>query len=280
MAEHDKWARYHAFQSDGKRKGGHLRFLMDKYDVHPTRKFKLLKATIYSKRCNKKIPVFIHIPKTGGTYISSLFPKQAFIPLSHSLLRENLSDEQIPVGLTGTRFRPSKSHFLFTTVRNPITFFRSYYHHVIGHGRWYNTDHYDYHIAKKGFEYMLQSIMNRDDKWPSRKFLFPQLFDQSGRLIVNWVNKNESLDEDLCELANFLGYEFRKGPKKRSAPVKAIEDYYTKGLMNQVCETYKREFLLFGYIASKDISLIYRNVRQNNLNYDFRKDCLYMKNPL
>tara|TARA_B110000027_G_C16092081_1_gene288964 strand:- start:988 stop:1587 length:600 start_codon:yes stop_codon:yes gene_type:complete len=195
------------------------------------------------------------------------------------LLRENLDDRHVPVGLMATRFKPSSHHVLFATVRNPITFFRSYYHHVLGHGEYHNHGHYDYKASTKGFGYLMESIMNRDDKWPSRKFLFPQLFDQSGRLVVDWINRNESLDEDMSMFANSLGYKFLAQAPKRAAPVKELMHYYSDSLMDEVLQTYRREFELFGYSdnsAKKVVSsiLLHRDVSQINMSYDYLSDSI------
>lgn len=278
MNKQYKWIIHHAYSSGAWKKGGLLRYWMDRLDLHPRTTIKLLRANAYSFVTKKKIPVFIHIPKTGGTYVNSCFPSNGFVSLGHALLRESLGDDHVPVGLIGTRFRPLKRHVLFSTVRNPLTFFRSYYHHVIGHGKWYNSNHYDYQAAQRGFEYLMQTIMDREDKWPSQKFLFPQLFNQSGQLVVSWINKNEMLDEDMALFAKSLGYRFKKGEKKRAAPVREMAEYYSDALQQQVHEVYKREFALFGY--DKDSCMdnnsvpLHRDVASHVLTYDYEKDDL------
>jgi hypothetical protein len=58
-------------------------------------------------------------------------------------------------------------------VRCPARFFVFYYHHVIGFGELTNDRHYDYSLAKQGFDPFLDAIMERDDPWPSRGVLGP-----------------------------------------------------------------------------------------------------------
>lgn len=249
--------------------------VLDRLDVHSRRTLALLKANRFVGKTGK-IPVFVHIPKTGGTYITSCFPSDGFISLSHMLLREELTDQYIPIGLMGTKWKPSANHVLFTTVRNPLTFFRSYYHHVIGHGQYHNHQHYDFKVAQKGFDYLLRTIMDRDNPWPSRKFLYPQLFDQSGRLIVSWINKNENLDEDMQMFAERMGYSYMPGEKKRAAPVKDLSEYYSDKLMEQVGEVYSREMKVFGYAGNgnDDYSLLIHDVSLKNMTYDYIADHL------
>lgn len=277
-ARHYEWAKYHAFCSDGiGNSGGHLQYWADRLDIHPRRWFAVVRANQYSRLTGKKVAVFVHIPKTGGTYVKSCFPENGFISLGHALLREELSDDFVPKGLTGTRYRPGQNHYLFTIVRDPIKFFRSYYHHVIGHGNFHNPDHYDYKAAGKGFDYLMRVIMDRDDVWPSRKFLYPQLFDQSGKLVVSWISRNEMLDTDMASLAGKLGYHYKHGEKKRSAPVSALSDYYSDELLQQVESVYRRERDLFGYspeAGNGANTLLVRDVSCSRCRYDYLQDQL------
>jgi len=271
------WALYHAYHANSKDSGGRLRYWLDRFDIHPRRSINFIKAHLYSIETGKQIPVFVHIPKTGGTYITSCFPANGFVTLSHMLLRKDLSDRFIPIGLMGTKWQPSTRHILFSTVRNPLTFFRSYYHHVIGHGQYHNHEHYDFKVAQKGFDYLMRTIMDRDDVWPSRKFLYPQLFDQSGQLIVNWINKNESLDEDMKCFSEKLGYPpYTPGEKKRAAPVKDLSEYYSENLKDLVDEVYAREFDVFGYMGtgSPGQKLLYRDVSLAKVSYNYLTDKL------
>lgn len=270
-----KWAQYHAFSSNEANSGGKLRYLMDRFDIHPRRSLLLTSANLKTLGSRRKIPVFIHIPKTGGTYIVNRLKGSHAITMNHMLLREQLIDKYIPVGLMGTKWKPTKRHVLFTTVRNPLHFFRSYYHHVAGHSNLVNRWHYDYKHAAKGFEYLMRTIMAREDTWPSRKFLYPQLFDQSGQLVVNWINKNESLDYDMKCLAEKLGDSpYIPGEKKRAAPVKDLDDYYSESLKDLVYEVYAREFEVFGYMESEHLGqkFLHHDVSLSKVSYKYVSD--------
>lgn len=267
-----KWAHYHAFRSNGLRSKGWLRYMMDRFDIHPKRDFFLMRARFFSMLKDQSIPVFVHIPKTGGTYLTSRFPRFGFVSLNHMLLREQCDDTYVPIGLMGTRYRPQKNEILFTTVRNPFTFLRSYYHHVVGHGDYHNPLHYDYSAAQKGFAYLVKTIIDRDDVWPSRKFLFPQLFHQNGHLVVHWINKNETLDDDMSLFASQLGYIFEPGPKQRASPVKPLKDYFDESLCDSVHVAYSRELKLFGYDGNTPA--LHRDVTGKDVWYDYRRDLL------
>jgi hypothetical protein len=277
MKEQYKWMIHHAYNSNSKNKRPYLKYWMDRSDLHPKTTIKLNLAKLYSFISSKPVAIFIHIPKTGGSYLNLSFPKFSFVSMGHVLIRKALNDEYIPVGLIGTKIKIPKNFFVFSTVRNPLTFFRSYYHHVIGHGPWHNPNHYDFNAGKKGFDYLMKTIMNRTDKWPSRKFLFPQLFDQDGNLIVNWINKNESLDRDMITLCENLGYQFKKGERQRVSPAKSLSRYFIPHLLEEAYKIYHREFKLFGYCDSSkkcNIPILHGDTKSADIKYYYKKDKL------
>ncbi len=279
--KHYEWARYHSLYSNGiGNSGGILRYWADRCDLHPRRWIAFARASLHARLAGKRVVVFVHIPKTGGTYVKTCFPENGFVTLGHALLREDLSDDFVPKGLVGTRYRPHPNHCLFATVRDPVTFFRSYYHHVIGHGHYHNRDHYDFKAASKGFDYLMRAIMDRDDAWPSRKFLYPQLFDQSGRLIVSWINRIEMLDADMAAFMETLGYPYVPAERKRSAPVSVLTDYYSDELLQQVESLYGRERDLFGYAqdaGARTGGLLVQDVSASRCTYDYVRDQLSIR---
>jgi hypothetical protein len=242
-----RWMIHHAYQADQKRSVPWLRLLLDVCDLHPRQAREKLLIRLAARKLGIPRLGHIHIPKTGGTYVRAIKSSLPHVDFSHVVVRKNRSDKYCPLGLTAISPRKVRGYTLFSNVRCPARFFVSYYHHVIGFNEFTNNRHYDYCLAQKGFVPFLQTIMEREDPWPSRKFLFPQLFAEDGTCIVSCINRAETLDRDLARLCREYGLTFRPVERRRASPRADYSTYYTRPLMSSLEKTYWRENLLFGY---------------------------------
>jgi hypothetical protein len=159
----------------------------------------------------------------------------------------------------------------------------SYYHHVKGPLK-VNPNHYDYENAQKGFDYLINVIISRDSPWPSRRFLYPQLFDQSGNCIVNWINRVEALDSDLKQLHKKFGCAYQRVERKRVSETRNLsyEDHFTPNLLDKLVKLYSREMTLFGYERFQTISPFYESnpINSTRIRYDYLSDALYLDGNL
>ena len=202
---------------------------------------------------------FVHIPKTGGTFVLQLenegqavvFPMR---PLGHATLVDQdwelLRDVPAPFGeAQAIPVSEVDNQIVFSNVRSIFPFLVSYLHHAAGHiGKYRNTHHYDFSIANRGFDYLVRTISDRESIWPSRKFVHYQLFSQpSGLSVMDWINCTASLDRDLREMAQYFGLGHRAGKPQRQGPRTDYRSYYSDALIDLVSETWKREIALFGF---------------------------------
>jgi hypothetical protein len=214
----------------------------------------------YCGRCDPSL-YFLHIPKTGGTYVTQLESDDRSVigpieSLGHSyvivepgqtnpLYRHHDSQRASDlVHLKDDLDRP-----VFTVVRNVFAWLVSYYFHCGGHNpRYHDPEHYDYDNAQKGFDYLLRVIMDREDLWPNRKFIFVQNFASDGSLVPRYILRTRTLDDDLAWLADEFQLDY-KGPrtKQRRGGHRDYRDYYSDALISDVRETWSREIELYGF---------------------------------
>lgn len=204
------------------------------------------------------IPAYIHVPKTGGTYLSQLESDgepviQPIRYLGHTAI---VSRPGAPSFYPVEGFRSRVTHpkallddyFVVSTVRNPFSFLVSYWVHAGGlNPKYDDPTHYDYDNARKGFDYLMKTIASREAPWPSRKLIHFELFCDDGDLLVDWINRNETLDADLADLAVLLKLRYRRQPPQRVGTKGSYLDHYDDALSELVETTWGRELKLFGY---------------------------------
>lgn len=271
-----KWLKHNTFHSEDNRKLLYLKLLFGMLEIRPN--LIIEKIKIQRKAKDMKIPLIghIHTPKTGGTYTNYLRTSFPHVNFSHVVVRTDRSDKWCPIGLVPINPKKIAGYYIFSTVRNPLLFLISYYHHVLGNMGSDNIVHYDYENALKGFDNLVNVIITRDDKWPSKKFLFPNLFDQNGNIVVDWINRNETLDNDLKLLLEKYDVEHKPQERQRVSQKKEPKEYYSKDLLEMVLKTYDREMKLFGYKDFENIEpkVNLKDFKSSNIKYDFVSDKL------
>ena len=221
---------------------------------------KQLRKLSHRVQRNFKEFAYIHIPKTGGTYLAQLEGNRrsvlsSLLYLGHTYI---VTQEGIPNPLYFPRDPENSAyvdrledirHFkVVSTVRNPFSWLVSYAAHAGGWTPSYrDEEHYDYEVANKGFDYLVRTIADREETWPNRKFIFCQLFCNNGEMVVDWFNRTESLDDDLTELASQAGKQFQRRDKQRVGAHEDYRKYYTDALIDLVNKTWGRELRLLGY---------------------------------
>jgi len=216
----------------------------------------------------KEATAFLHVPKSGGTYQAQLETSKhpVISPLKY-LGHSDVVDEDGDVNLTYLQHdqqhardsviarRDIRRYYMVSSVRNLFDWFVSYAGHAgAWNSRYQSSEHYDYENAQRGFDYLLKTIADREDQWPSRKFVHCQLFSSGGDLVVDWLNRTNSLDDDLQILARRRGLSFRKMQRQRVGGISDYRQHYSDPLVELVYSTWKRAIELFGFSYHLDSS--------------------------
>jgi hypothetical protein len=237
---------------------------------------------------------YLHVPKTGGTYvkqdesdakpvISSLrylghvyVTSEAGIPNPLYYPRD-LANSQNVIPL-----HEIERYTVVSTVRNIFDWLVSYASHAGGwNPRYHDPDHYDFEAANRSFDYLVRTLADREQPWPGRRFIHCQLFCSDGRLVVDWLNRNDSLDADLAALASRMKLTYRQQPKQRVGNRKDYREYYTPELVDLVYQTWGRELRLFGHDfdgATDAPGVLYRAIDRNTrarIRYTWADDALH-----
>jgi hypothetical protein len=249
--------------------------------------------SILHRKGGRQPLAYVHIPKTGGTYIAQLESdrRPVISPiryLGHTYIvhRDGIPNPlyypRDPVNAQNVIFlRDAEQYTVVSTVRNVFDWLVSYAWHAGGwNPRYRNPDHHDFEAANKGFGYLVQTVANREDPWPSRRFIHCQLFCSDGALVVDWVNRLESLDTDLAQLAAVTGASYNPKPRQRVGHTTDYREYYSNSIKNLVFDTWGRELQMLGYGfegSEESSGLLGRavdGVLNKHLNYLWARDTL------
>ena len=244
------------------------------------------------------MPAYLHIPKTGGTYIgqSESDGKRVIYPvktLGHKYVIEPGFPQNNVIYLNRDHHRATtqvitlskiQHYFVFATVRNLFDWLVSYAGHAGGWNKNYpaspGPDNPDYEAANKSFDYLVRSIADREDVWPSRKLIHSQIFSSGGRLVVDWLNRTHSLDGDLGRMADYKGLAFRRRPPQRVGVRGDYREFYTDDLIELVYQTWGQELHLLGFDfdgCSIDRATLKRQItdeQKHSVKYDWASNQL------
>jgi len=212
---------------------------------------------------HKKKFIFIHIYKTGGTSVTSLFaPYARFIEKisTHYYLTKNIISVINKLGrlqdegnkwINGVHKHAKavelqeyigrdlySEYFKFAFVRNPYDLQVSLYHYIKD-----NKGHRDHQIANKlSFEdFVLREIKNKAP-------LQSDFLINNGSVIIDFIGKTENLDDDLKKIANILDVDYESiGKLNQSKRLKNYRLYYSDKLKKQVYKYYQKDFELLRY---------------------------------
>jgi len=210
------------------------------------------KEDIFVPSKDKSILSHIHIPRTGGQYIS-YYKKKTYptvdniFHLGHIYIVETLElftknpifPNNVYIGLHGILpVEMLGGSYPFATIRNIFDLLVSIYEY------WKKDD-------TTFREWLIETTQRIEECWPNSKFLFTQLFTDRGSWVCDWICRTETLDEDLEAMGKYYGLKYTHRNKLNTSSRKDYREYYTDDLVDLVYETWGREIELYGYSFDK-----------------------------
>lgn len=196
--------------------------------------------------------IFIHVYKVAGTSIKKSLEQYAKRPMMRRLLNAIRLGSKVPY----YKWRTFPSHikaddlekelpdkiygnfYKFAFVRNPWEWQVSLYHHMLQ-----RREHHQHKLIKsmKNFdEYIVWRV--NEDKVLQKDFIT----DLSGKIIVNFVGRFESLKDDFHHICNILKINASL-PHLNASSHMHYHSYYNEETQRLVEENFSEDIELFGY---------------------------------
>lgn len=185
--------------------------------------------------------VFIHIPKNGGTSISTWS-------------RENLEGEKGTIKHSGMQhikddWPELKNPKTFAVVRNPWARLVSWYHfdgiklkHKIDKGKFKGDYENQYNKYLKGFDYWLYNALDYKSNW----FTYRQNQSEWLPKDPTWLLRLENIEKDFPQIQQFTNC-FKPLTKENSTDHKQYQDYYTTTTKNYIGDLFSVDVNRFNY---------------------------------
>lgn len=223
--------------------------------------------------------IFIHIPKTAGSTVNSVFGLREVFPISRSLLDFDTSvmygntdemelDHMLAIDMRNLLMPKERhiweSYVKFAIVRNPFDRIVSQYHYckenndfrVIGNDESY-WETFDSFIQR------LDQVWKNFQKLPHKEksHYIPQydfVYDTNGNLMVNYVLRFENFNADMNEFRRLTNINIDLS-KLHQKLMTSRHDHYVRYFKNQktidiIQKLYKKDFEAFGYTMRLDPS--------------------------
>jgi chondroitin 4-sulfotransferase 11 len=189
--------------------------------------------------------IFAHIPKTGGTAISTALRKFGLKGEGHRTITSihsafKMTPQQV------------QQYFCFAVVRNPWDIVVSNYFYVrMKKNYWHSNDgttkygpHPDHKaVSKMSFGQFVRAI--QENKLKSRYFRTQQSYWLDGK--IDFIAKFERLQDDFDIICDKIGIAKQKLPIINASKHSNYSQYYNHNLQRIVADIYNKDIKRFGY---------------------------------
>jgi len=168
--------------------------------------------------------IFVEVPKTGSTSVSSIIGKPAKPHLTIVKIQNQVTKQQFD------------EYFKFAFVRNPWDRALSLYRYIL------KTPSHYYH--KQCLQFVNFSAYLR------KRPLLPQQYDflsKHGKNQLNFIGRFENLQKDFNTVCDKIGIPHQELPHHNPTKHKHYTEYYDEETNQIVAEKYAKDIEYFGY---------------------------------
>jgi len=202
--------------------------------------------------------IFIHIPKTAGESITSVFAqheKLSNIVGKHSTAIEvrNIIGQEL-----------FSTYFSFSFIRNPWDQVVSFYNHLrkpLYLPAYENKCLHPVNACKAALnssfkEWVIEVYQNKQvqdemfrEKFPIDHFKpqYKWICDEEDRIIIDYVGKYENLEKDLEAIGSIIHFDFKHISHQNKSLRCSYTDYYDTETRDIIAKHFERDIELFNY---------------------------------
>lgn len=178
-------------------------------------------------------PIFLHIPKTGGTAV--------FLALGHNIIYSSHCSIKV--------YKRSLPFFSFT--RNPLDRIVSAYFYLKSSGLFgIDKKDRDKYIKDLSFEDFIHKVGENPSFYLQQIHLVPQVNFvkyEDGSINFENIGKYENLEKDFKDICLRLKLPKVELPRMNTSHHPYYKTLYNKRMINIVADVYKEDFEAFGY---------------------------------
>lgn len=187
----------------------------------------------------------MHIPKNGGTTITTMLKRNSFFGRRVNEADERESGHETIVEFLDLLGDRADEYFKFSFVRNPWDRFVSAYHYVCQ-----RRPEMDIVTSHDTFADFVKEFAASRDRFLGLRYFRPQwayLIDDRGECPLDFVGRFERFDADVETVLKRLGLRRRLMRHRKPTRRGDYRSYYNDETRDAIADVYARDVTEFGY---------------------------------
>lgn len=189
--------------------------------------------------------VFVHIPKNGGSTITTLLKRDRFLGRRVNRVDPRGVGCEVISDYLQALEDESESYFKFSFVRNPWDRFVSAYHYICQ-----RRPEIKEVVSLGSFDNFVSEFSHDPDTFLGIRYFKPQwkyLTDHTGSVPMDFVGRFEQFEDDLAIALKAIGLRRSVIRHRKQTKRKDYRDYYSSSSRGVIASVYARDIDLFSY---------------------------------